>query len=178
MEAPPRSLPPRRPRLRWPVGPTSRNPDPSRAALAEPDTHAGDRDDPPAPQGYDGDAAEPHERPAGALRLGTASSNTPARDRRGDTRRKARCISRNLPTDDRPRRPCRRLFVGPPKRQARWSTPSARPRDREVESSDPLGLPPFVAGSASVAQLPLRGELSGELQVRFLRIGEASHRDT
>lgn len=130
MGAPPRSLPPRRPRLRWPVGPTSRNPDPSRAGLAEPDTHAGDRDDPPAPRGYDGDAGEPPERLAGALPPGTASSNTPARGRRSDTRRKARCISRNLPTDDRPRVPRRRPVCWPPEARCGIVSASARPRDQ------------------------------------------------
>jgi hypothetical protein len=130
MGAPPRSLPSRRPRLRWPVGPTSRNPDPSRAGLAAPDTHAGDRDDPPAPRGYDGDVDEQPERLAGALLPGTASSNTLARGRRGDTRRKVHCNSRNLPTDDRPRAPRRRPICWPPEARCAIVPASARPRDQ------------------------------------------------
>jgi hypothetical protein len=161
MGAPPRSLPPRRPRLRWPVGPTSRNPDPSRAGLAEPDTHAGDRDDPPAPRGYDGDAGEPPERLAGALPPGTASSNTPARGRRSDTRRKARCISRNLPTDDRPRVPRRRPVCWPPEARCGIVSASARPRDQGGRERQTLGLPPFVPPVA--AALPARRHLGNFL---------------
>jgi hypothetical protein len=67
-------------------------------------------------------------------------------------------------------------FVGLRKRGAPSSLRLRARATREVESANSRPSAFCAAGGRSVTREPPSGELSGESCVRFLRIGEASHR--